>query len=65
MDNRNKNNTQDQNKSKGLLFYKNGNDRYSTEGIRVEFNDGTTFVAQIDSKLVDLSAKIIRKVRIF
>jgi hypothetical protein len=32
MDNRKKT-TQDQNKSKEILFYKNGNDRYSTEGI--------------------------------
>ncbi len=64
MDNRYKNTTKDLNKSKELLFYKNGNDRYSTEGIRVDFNDGTTFVAQIDSKLVDLSANIIRKVHI-
>ena len=65
MYNRYKNTTQDQNKSKELLFYKNGNDRYSTERIRVEFNDGTAFDAQIDSKISDLSAKIIRKVHIF
>ena len=44
--NRYKSTTVDQNKSKEL-FYKNGNDRYSTEGIRVEFNDGTIFDIQV------------------